>query len=135
MKIRGAEEQIAHRLDLQLQEHVFPHRLVGVIEIAAQVLAHLDLVESDLAAVKHVREVLCAPTSHRIARLPRSAAASANASETVDLPTPPLPVTKTSRLSSSAGGPTYNRFDFSQLWDALSRDGPPSQRSPRPRRR
>ena len=45
----------------------------------------------------------CEETSQTIVRLPRAAAASPRAIETVDFPTPPLPVTKTSRLSSRSG--------------------------------
>src|SRR3954454_18145910 len=43
------------------------------------------------------------PTSQTIVRLPRAAAARPRAIEIVDFPTPPLPVTKTRRLSSSSG--------------------------------
>ena len=53
-----AEEQVAHRLHLQLQEHVLAHRLVGVDRDRPQVLGQLDLVEAHLAALEHVREVL-----------------------------------------------------------------------------
>ena len=42
-------------------------------------------------------------TSQTIVRFPRFAAASPRAIATVDLPTPPLPITKTSRLSNRSG--------------------------------
>ena len=42
-------------------------------------------------------------TSQTIVRLPSSAARRPRATATVVLPTPPLPVTKTSRLSSNSG--------------------------------
>ncbi len=45
----------------------------------------------------------CEETSQTIVRLPSAAARSPSATATVVLPTPPLPVTKTSRLSSSSG--------------------------------
>ena len=46
---------------------------------------------------------LLAPPRTRTMRLPRRAATSPRAAATVVLPTPPLPVTSTSRLSSSEG--------------------------------
>ena len=51
-----------------------------------------------------IREAFsCEETSQTIVRLPSAAARSPRATATVVLPTPPLPVTKTSRLSRSSG--------------------------------
>ena len=49
---------------------------------------------------EHRGERCWSPTSHTTTRLPRRAAASPSAAATVVLPTPPLPVTSTRRLSS-----------------------------------
>ncbi len=50
-----------------------------------------------------IREAFsCAETSQTIVRLPSAAARRPSATATVVLPTPPLPVTKTSRLSRSS---------------------------------
>ncbi len=51
-----------------------------------------------------IREAFsCEETSQTIVRLPSAAARRPSATATVVLPTPPLPVTKTSRLSRSSG--------------------------------
>ena len=54
----AAEEQVAHRPHLQLQQHVLAHRLVGVDRDRPEVLLHLDLVEADGGVVEHPRGVL-----------------------------------------------------------------------------
>ena len=87
-----------------------------------------------------IREAFsCEETSQTIVRLPASAARSPSATATVVLPTPPLPVTKTSRLSSNSGiGVIPSNFEGWQekrvpmripaQWDSLAA----RSRSPRP---
>ena len=52
------KQQVAHRLDLQLQQYVLAHRLVGIDRDRPEVLDHLDLSEADLVALENVRQVL-----------------------------------------------------------------------------
>ncbi|MFN8216178.1 MAG: hypothetical protein U0R71_06230 [Solirubrobacterales bacterium] len=54
----AAEQHVAHRPHLELEQHVLAHRLVGVDRDRPQVLLHLDLVEADLGVVEHARGVL-----------------------------------------------------------------------------
>ena len=54
----AAEQQVAHRPHLELEQHVLAHRLVGVDRDRPEVLLHLDLVEADLGVVEHPRGVL-----------------------------------------------------------------------------
>ena len=54
----AAEEQVAHRPDLELEQDVLAHRLVGVDRDRPEVLRHLDLVEADLGVIEDPRGVL-----------------------------------------------------------------------------
>ena len=53
-----AEQQVPHRLHLELEQDVLAHRLVGVDRDRPQVLGHLDLVEADLRPVEDPRQAL-----------------------------------------------------------------------------
>src|SRR5439155_2180974 len=72
----------------------------GSIEIAHR-LSSISTSWKPTSTRRNTREVCsCEDTSQTIVRLPRAAAASPRAMATVDFPTPPLPVTMTSRLSN-----------------------------------
>ena len=75
----------------------------GSIEIAQRLSATSTSWKPISARLKTREAVSWPPISQTIVRLPRAAAARPSETEIVDLPTPPLPVTKTSRLSSSSG--------------------------------
>ena len=64
----------------------------------------LGLVVADALVVEHRDMRSCCATSQTIVRLPRRAAATPSAAATVDLPTPPLPVTKIEALFEDHGG-------------------------------
>src|SRR5919198_1207992 len=52
-----AEQQVAHRPNPELEQHVLPHRLVGVDRDRPQVVRHLDLMEANLGPVEDLRGV------------------------------------------------------------------------------
>jgi hypothetical protein len=54
----GAVEKVAHRPDLELEQHVLAHRFVRVDRDRPEVLRHLDLVEADLGVMEDAREAL-----------------------------------------------------------------------------
>ena len=73
------------------------------IEIAQRLSSTLTSLKPMVPTLKTEDAFSWAETSQTIVRLPMRAAASPSAIETVDFPTPPLPVTKTSRLSNRSG--------------------------------
>ena len=87
------------RLDAQ----VLLHRVLRVDRDREQARRELDLLEVLAAVLEQPLDPLLAASSATIVRSPRRAPSSPSAIATVDLPTPPLPVTKIRRLSRSAG--------------------------------
>ena len=95
------EQHVVERLHLDLQQQVLLQRALRIDREAVQVLGDLASRGSRRPCVWNSLDIRsCWATSQTIVRLPRRAAATPSAAATVDLPTPPLPVTKIRRLSS-----------------------------------
>ncbi len=95
-------ERLADRAGLDPQ--VLLHRVLGIDRDREQALGELDLLEGVARAGRTpVRTRSWLASSATIVRSPRRAATSPSAVATVDLPTPPLPVTKIRRRSRSPG--------------------------------
>ena len=101
------EQHVVERLDPDLQQQVLLQRALRVDREARTGSRRSRSRGSRPPARWNTRDIRsCWATSQTIVRLPRRAAATPSAAATVDLPTPPLPVTKIRRLSSMTHGGT-----------------------------